>query len=190
MIKGSRNLLQASIDDRAEVIARLIQSVPEMIHAKFSEYEKYAWTVARDSSDGEEEVFRTIYSNEYDGFRPDDEAWMVIELYRSMVMLICSFAETTIKDLLPEPKPSFGSNYLCCAYNHLNESLSLGLKSIGKYWKGHQDFTQKRNDITHNRRDVVVTEEELIEAVKGAHSLLRAIADAIDKKDREQRRID
>ena len=189
MISGSRNLLQASIDDRAEVIARIIQSVPEMIHSKFFEYEEYARTVAKDSSDGDEEVFRTIYSNEYNGFRPDDEEWMVLELYRSMIMLICSFAEATIKDLIPEPKPSFGSNYLCCAYNYLNDSLSLGLKSIGKYWKGHQDFTQKRNDITHNRRDVEITEEELLDAVKGTHCLLRAIADAIDKKDREKRKI-
>jgi len=187
MITGSRNLLQASIDERAEVIARLIQSVPELIHAQFTEYEEYARTVARDSSDGDEDVFQTIYSNEYNGFRPDDEEWMIVELYRSMVLLICSFAEGTIKDILPEPKPNFSSNFLCCAYNYLNDSFSLGLKTIGKYWKGHQDFTQKRNDIAHNRRDVEVTKEDLLDAIKGSHDLLRAIADAIDKKEREQR---
>lgn len=189
MIRGTRTLLQASIDERTEVIVRLIQSVPELIHTKFSEYEEYARNVARDSSDGDDDVFRTICWNEYTAFRPDDEEWMVVELYRSMVMLICSFAEATIKDLLSEPKPKNGSNFLCCAYNSLNDSLSLGLKSIGKYWKGHQDFTQKRNDIAHNRRDVSVTEEELLDAVKGAHCLLRAVADAIDKKEREQREV-
>ena len=187
MITGARSLLQASIDERAEVITRLIQSVPEMIHAKFSEYEEYARTVARDSSDGDDEVYRTIYWNEYNGFRTDDEEWMVLELYRSMVLLICSFAEGTIKDILPEPKPSFSSNYLCCAYKYLNINLSLGLKSIGKYWSGHQDFTKKRNDIAHNRKEVDVTVEELMDGVEGAHCLLRAIADAIDKRDRAQR---
>ncbi len=189
MIRGTRTLLQASIDERTEVIVRLIQSVPELIHTKFSEYEEYARNVARDSSDGDDDVYRTIYWNEYTAFRPDDEEWMVLELYRSMVMLICSFAEATIKDLLSEPKPKNGSNFLCCAYNSLNDSLSLGLKSIGKYWKGHQDFTQKRNDIAHNRRDVSVTEEELLDAVKGAHCLLRSVADAIDKKERAGRSI-
>ena len=188
MFTGGRSLLQARIDDRAEVITRLIQSVPEMIHAKFSEYEEYAQTVAIDNSDGDEDVFRTIFSNEFNGYRPDDEEWMVIELYRSMVLLICSFAEGTIKDLLRDPKPSFSSNYLCCAYNYLNNSLSLGLKSIGEYWSGHQDFTTKRNDIAHNRKEVDVTVEELLNAIKGAHNLLRAIADAIDMRDRAQRK--
>ena len=48
-------MLQASIDERTEVIVRIIQSVPEMIHSKFFEYEEYARTVAKDSSDGDEE---------------------------------------------------------------------------------------------------------------------------------------
>lgn len=105
---------------------------------------------------------------------------MIIELYRSMVMLIYSFAETTIRDFLPDPKPSFSSNYLCKAYKYLNKQFSLGLKSIGKYWKSHQSFTKKRNDIAHNRKEVDITEVELLEALRGVRILLRAIADAIN----------
>ena len=63
MITRGRSLLQARIDERAEVIARLIQSVPEMIHAKFSEYEEYARTIARDSSDGDDEEHGEDYED-------------------------------------------------------------------------------------------------------------------------------
>ena len=180
MITGSRNMLQTSIDERAEVIERIITSVPELIHIRFLEYEKQAQVIARDNSDGDQDVYSTILSNVYGAYRPEDEEWMVLEFYRAMVMLICSFAETTIKRLLKNPGQSFGSNYLCNAYNQVNRESGLGLETIGNYWPEHQDFTQKRNDITHNRKDVIVSQGELLKALSGVHTLLRAVADAFD----------
>ena len=182
MISGSRSILQASVDERAEVISRLISATPVLIHAKFEEYDQNARKVAVKNCDGDDEVYSTIYANKLSASHPDDEEWMILEFYGSMVMLICSFAESTIRDLLPDPKPSFSSNFLCNAYNYLNKVLSLNLKSIGNYWKGHQDFTQKRNDIAHNRRVVDVSEKELYDAIDGVHTLLRVIADALDTK--------
>ena len=77
---------------------------------------------------------------------------------------------------------SFKSNYLCCAYKQVREENSFDLKRIGYYWKKHQDFTKTRNDIAHNRREVVITEEFLFQAIDGVHTLLRAIADAFENK--------
>lgn len=174
-------MLQASIDERTDVIARLIISAPDLIRSSFINHEKNAKAFAKDNSDGDADVYSSLFLSYNNEFRPEEEEWMLFEFYRAMVMLICSFAETKLKGLLKNPAHSFSSNYLCNAYNQINNESNLGLRSIGHYWKGHQDFTKKRNDITHNRRDVDVTQDELLTALSGVHSLLRAVADAFDR---------
>ncbi|MBR5175457.1 MAG: hypothetical protein IKW89_05950 [Bacteroidales bacterium] len=187
MITGYRSLLQASIDDKSAVLNRLVFSVPELIHRSFVELEDNAHETALKNSDGEMEIYFSIYHNESERYRPEDEEWMITEFYRSMVLNISSFAETTIKSLLQNPDERFHGNYLFNAFNKLNEESYLQLDGISTYWEGHQDFTQKRNDIAHNCRDVDITAEELYDAINGVHRLLRAIADALNLRTAEGR---
>ena len=178
-------MLQAEIDNNHEVIGRLISSVPDFIRSYFEKAEKDAKEIALHSCDFDRAIYETIFNNIYNQAHPDDEGWMVYEFYRSMVLLVCSFAETTIKGLLNDPDEHFRGNYLCCAFNKINEEKKLNLKRIGNYWKGHQKFTKKRNDIAHRRSDVGVTKEELFEALDGVHKLLIAIADSLDEKSKK-----
>ena len=189
MAFGTRNMLQASIDERSEVIARVIEEVPHLIHKQFREYEQEAETVASDGCDGDKDVYLSIFNSILNAYNPDDEQWMIEEIYRSLVLLIVSFAETTVKHLLKDPNQKFkGGNYLCKAYNQVNEDLSLNLKKIGQYWKGRQDFIKVRNDIAHGRSEDPVDKNFLLTGLSGVHKLLRAIADAIDMKEQQKRK--
>ena len=176
-------MLQASVDENCDIILRLLSTVPVLISDYFEEAKIEADSVARDSSEGDENVYNTIFNNIYGSSRPEDKEWMIDEFYRSMYMLIFSYVETTIKGLLMNPNERFGSDYLCKAYNQLRKENSFRLKKIGQYWKGQQDFRQKRDDIAHNRREVSVSKEELLGAIDGIHALLRAIADAFYLRD-------
>ena len=184
MIARGRSMLQAKVDENCEVIRRLVSSVPTFIRSFFEKAENEAKEIALHSCDFDREVNATIFNSIYGQVHPDDEECMVNEFYRSMVLLVCSYAETTIKGLLSDPNERFKGNYLCCAFNKINKEKDLKLKKIGKYWKGRQDFIKKRNDIAHRRRDVDITKEELFEALEGAHKLLRTIADALEEKRR------
>ena len=182
MISGSRSMLQAKVDDNCEVIARIIDTVPQLIHEQFSVYEKEAEIVAKEASGDDKEMYLSIYNSICNQNRPGDEDLMISEFYRSMVLLISGFAETTIKGLLKDPSMKLKGNYLCTSFNLVNKEHSLGLKSIGKYWKDYNDFINKRSDIAHNNREVEVSKDELFEDLKGVHIILRAIADAFEKK--------
>lgn len=186
MISGSRSMLQASVDDRREVIERLIATVPNQIKNHFNGLEDSARRLAEENSAGDNEEYSSILSGEYESYHPEDEERMIMDFYRSMVLLICSYAETTIKSLLAKPDQTFKSNYLCCAFKQIKYESDLDLKGIGYYWQGHQQFVRKRNDIAHRHQDVCVNENELMVALSGAHSLLRAIADAIEVKRKEK----
>ena len=189
MIEGTRSMLQASIDERSEVIARIIEEVPRLIHKQFGEYEQEAKTLASDGSDGDKDIYLNIYNSTLGAHNPDDEYWMIEEINRSLVLLIVSFAETTVKHLLKDPNQKFkGGNYLCKAYNQVNKELSLNLKKIGQYWKGRQGFIKVRNDIAHGRSEVPVDKNFLITGLSGVHKLLRTIADAIDMKEQQKRK--
>ena len=51
-------------------------------------------TIAIETSDSDREMYCSIYKSICNQYRIDDEEWMISELYRSIVMLIVSFAET------------------------------------------------------------------------------------------------
>ena len=182
MVSGGRSMLQANVDETTEVIKRLISTVPMLIHNRFAEVEKLAYSVAIGESEGDDDVYLTVFNSINGQNKPEQEEWMIQEFYRSSVLLICSFAETTLKGLLKNPEECFKSNYLCCAYKKIREENGFKLKPIGKYWKRRQIFTKTRNDVAHNRREVIVSKEELFEAIDGVHALLRAIADAFEEK--------
>ena len=179
-------MLQASVDDRKEVIERLISTVPDSIKNHFKDLEYKARLQTEVDSDGDYEVYSSFLRSAYEAYHPEDEEWMIMDFYRSIVLLICSYAETTVKSLLAKPDQTFKSNYLCCAFNQIKSESNLDLKGIGYYWPGHQQFVKKRNDIAHRHQDVYVNENELMVALSGAHSLLRAIADALEVKRKEK----
>ena len=173
-------LTRLHTERKSAMIMEQYEGNPSVTLLHFSDLHGDAENLARDISEGDWDIYSSVFNSINAQQQPEDEHWMIEEFYRSMVMLICSVAETTIKSLLKNPDERFGSNFLCKAYKKLNEENSLGLKTIGKYWKGRQGFTKKRNDIAHRRRDVDVTKEELYEAINGVHKLLRAIADAFE----------
>ena len=175
-------MLQAKINERSDVLSRLVDNVPRLIREQFNQYNKEAEDEARANCDGDMEVYWSMYRSFLDAYCPEDESWMVEEFYRSMVMSICSFAEGMVKGELKNPNQVFRGNYLCCSFNQVNREKNLGLKRIGVYWPGHKAFIKMRNDIAHSRRNVIVTPTELYDAIRGVHNLLRAMADAIAAK--------
>ena len=175
-------MLQATIDERRDVIERLIEEVPRLIHNQFKDYEQEAKITAADSCDGDNDIYLTIYHNTLAVHNPDDEEWMIGEIYRSLVLLIVSFAETTIQKLLNNPKQKFKGNYLESAYNQVNKEKCLNLKSIDCYWKSRNTFINIRRNIAHQQGDVPINKQLLLDGLSGAHHLLRTVADAIDTR--------
>ncbi len=175
-------MLQASIDERRDVIERLIDEIPRLIQNQFRDYEKDAKNTASDSCDGDKDIYLTIYHSTLAVHNPEDEEWMIEEIYRSLVLLIVSFAETTIQQLLNNPKQKFKGNYLESAYNQVNKEQFLNLESIDYYWKGRSSFINIRRNIAHQQGDVHINKQLLLDGLSGAHYLLRTVADAIDKR--------
>ncbi len=186
MVAHGRSMLQVKVDENCVVLRRLIETIPDLIHSHFKEVEKMAANIATNSCDGDVDVYLSEYNSILELYRSNDEDWMILEFYRSMCLLVYSFAETTIRGLLKDPDEKFKNHFLCNAYNKLREENELKIKKIGQYWKGHQEFTQKRDYISHNRRDVIVTDKELLDAVDGVHLLLRTIADAFENKRKDE----
>lgn len=194
MISGVRNMIQASIDEKAEVIQRLISRTPDLIQNEFDAIEIEAKKIAEEKCNEDPEVCRTIY-NRYISQRAEDEVWMIMEFYQSMVLLICSFAETTLKSMMKktQSRRMNGVRYLDDRFAKIRDQYELtSFPEIEFFWPHYSSFLDKRNDIAHGHKDdadqndcekfVVVEKEELVNALEGAHRLLRSIADAIDIK--------
>lgn len=178
-------MLQTSIDERCNVIARIIDEVPKLIHIQFSLYEHEAELLATKNCDADSEIYETVYNNTLNSFRHEDELWMIEETYRSMVLLIASFAETTIKGLLKNPNIKFKRStekYIYQVYDQVRKESLFNLEDIEYYWKDCSGFFDLRNAIAHDHELVQVERSYLFDALFGAHSLLRAIADELDSK--------
>lgn len=196
MIARTRTILQARIDENYEVIKRLISSVPDMIRASFAKAEDDAKEIALHSCDFDRVVYFDIYKSLHDQVRPEEEEWMILETYRSYVLLICSYAETTMKSMMKRPfeKRKSGLRFIEDSFNQIKGKYQLvEVPEIVELWPNFGVFFDKRNDIAHgykdekdyeNLKEVIVEKKELAEALEGAYKLLRSCADAIDIKER------
>ena len=138
----------------------------------------------------------SIYSNIYSSQRQEDEEWMLMEFYRSMVLLVYSFLETTMKSMMKEPsnKRKWNIGFLQYSYTNIKDQYELSdFPEIEFFWPHYSSFLDKRKIITHGFKnstdqndydEIIVEEEELVNALDGVHRLLRSIADAIDIKNR------
>ena len=182
MISKGRTMLQASVDERAVVLKILITTVPELIHTAFIKCAQELEIEANKCSDEDYEVYISMYQSLSERYRLEDESLMIEEFYRSMVLLICGFAECTLKGELLNPNQRFKGNYLNSVYKQVNAEQKLELKGMGFYWKNHMSFKKTRNQIAHSKCEAYISKAELLEALDGVHTLLRAVADAIAAK--------
>ena len=185
--------MQARIDEKAEVLRRLISSAPALIKEEFKSLDAEAKSISENESNGDPDVFDSIYRSIYASQRLEDEEWMLMEFYRSMALLIYSYLETTMKSMMKMPsKRRWDIGFLQYSFTQIKDQYELsGFPEIDFFWPNYSSFLEKRKQITHGYKDsdnlndyeeTLVEEDELIKALEGVHRLLRSIADAIDIK--------
>ena len=194
MISGTRNMMQARIDEKAEVLRRLIGRTPALIKEEFKSLDAEAKSISENESNGDPDIRDSLYGSIYASQRLEDEEWMLLEFYRSMALLIYSYLETTMKSIMKRPsiKRKWSIGFLQYSYTQIKDQYELsGFPEIEFFWPNYSSFLEKRKQITHGNKDyddlydyeeTFVEEDELIKALEGVHRLLRSIADAIDIK--------
>lgn len=183
MIAKGRNDLQAYIDEYAIVLERLLVEVPEQIKSSFRELEQ---EIDKTAADLPREEACTIKDSLIMAYRIGDETIMLESFYKSMVIMICSYCETTLLSMLPidiQKQYKYKGKKIESYYKAIQEHYGVKLQPIGKVWKGNYDFVKFRNGITHGKEydNTLLTSEYLYTNLKMAKHLLRSTADIIGR---------
>ncbi|MCM1223154.1 MAG: hypothetical protein NC548_52755 [Lachnospiraceae bacterium] len=183
MIAKGRNDLQMHIDEYAIVLERLLFEVPKQIKSSFSELKKEIEGTA--VSLPPEEAY-TIKSSLTEAYRMDDEAEMIESFYKSMVIMICSYCETTLLSMLPTDIQEQYKNKgrkIDIYYKTIQRYYGVKLQPIKKVWRDKCDFVKFRNDITHGKEydNTPLTSEYINSNLKMAKHLLKTTADIISR---------
>lgn len=181
MIAKGRNGLQAHIDEYAIVLERLLSEVPKQITASFKELEQ---EIDKTSADLPCEEASAIKDSLTMAYRIGDETIMLESFYKSMVIMICSYCETTLLSMLPidiQKQYKNKGKKIDSYYKAIQEHYDIKLKPIGKLWRGKRSFIKFRNDITHGKEydTTFLTSEYLNSNLKMVKHLLRTTADII-----------
>ncbi len=186
MIAKGRNMVQAHIDETDQVLKRLLTEVPLMIKEEFHKMDNENKEIAKDSADGDVEVEQSIYNSLSKDYRMDNEDAMIQNFYKSMVLMVCSYCETSMKFMLSTRKlPRYGkkkTSYIDRLLKGINRVYGLNVK-IDLFWSGKSEFCTLRNDIAHNFVEIPFISKEYIAVnLDGVKRLLRHLADEVDKK--------
>ena len=183
MIAKGKNDLQAHIDEYAIVLERLLVEVPEQIKSSFCELEQ---EIDKTAADLPSEEACTIKDSLEMAYRMDDKTEMLESFYKSMVIMVCSYCETTLLSMLPTDIQEQYKNKgrkIDIYYKAIQKYYGVKLQPIGKVWKGKCDFVKFRNDITHGKEydNTLLAYEYLNSNLKMAKHLLRTTADIISR---------
>lgn len=175
--------MQVRIDTTAIVLERLLAEVPRQIKDSFKELEKM---IDEDVVDMPYEEAWPVKSSMEEACRMEDETEMLESFYKSMVIMICSYCETTLLSMLPidiQKQYKYKGNKIDSYYKAIQEHYNIKLKSIGQLWRGKKGFIKFRNDITHGKEyDItLLTPEYLNYNLKMVKDLLRTNANIISK---------
>lgn len=177
-------MIQAEINQKEEALNELIQIVPRMINERYFKVEKELMKESNDTAT----ILLQIQ---------EQEQWMKREFYYSMVMLICSYAESIMKKMalyvqVKIPGRKSKNKKIKRIYNsikNINDDILKSLPTITTQWPNIDEFFDKRNNIAHGLDDdniyettnITVEEHEILTALNGAYKLLRETANAVEK---------
>lgn len=181
MVAKGRNDLQMHIDEYAIVLERLLFEVPKQINSSFSELKKEIEGTAVGLP--LEEAY-TIKSSLTEAYRMDNEAEMIESFYKSMVIMICSYCETTLLSMLPidiQEDYKYKSKKIDIYYKVIQVHYDLKPRAICKLWKEKTVFVNLRNNIVHGKKynSSLLTHEYLNTNLQLVKNMLRTIADTI-----------
>lgn len=183
MISGYRSMIQTEIDQIEEALNGLIQIVPGMIDKKYSELESKLTQEIKDNTALIDQI-------------QEQKQWMKLEFRYSMVMLICSYAESLMKKMalyvqVKNPEEKSRQKKIKRFYNgikQISDDILKSLPEITTQWSNIDEFFDKRNIIAHGLDDdiiyetnITVEEHEILTALNGAYKLLRETANAVEK---------
>ena len=183
MIAKGRNDLQVHIDEYAIVLERLLSEVPEQIKSSFCELEQEIDKTADDLPVEEVYAIKDALAMAY---RMDDKIEMLESFYKSMVIMVCSYCETTLLSMLSTDIQEQCRNKgrkIDIYYKAIQRYYGVKLQPIGKVWKDKCGFVKFRNDITHGKEydNTLLTSEYLNANLKMVTHLLRTTADIISR---------
>ena len=176
-------MIQTEIDQIEEALNGLIQIVPGMIDKKYSELESKLTQEIKDNTALIDQI-------------QEQKQWMKLEFRYSMVMLICSYAESLMKKMalyvqVKNPEEKSRQKKIKRFYNgikQISDDILKSLPEITTQWSNIDEFFDKRNIIAHGLDDdiiyetnITVEEHEILTALNGAYKLLRETANAVEK---------
>lgn len=181
MISYGRSDLQSYIEEYAIVLERLLQEVPRQIKLSFCELEKEIEENVIDLSDEEAD---TMKDGLIQAYRLNDEDEMLESFYKSMVIMINCYCETTLLSMLPtdiQGRYRYKDKKIDRYYKEIQKNYDIKLKPISEVWKNMRGFVEFRNDIIHSKKydTTLLTIDYLDLNLKEVKRLLRTTADAI-----------
>lgn len=180
MIAHGRNALQVYIDETAMVLERILTEVPLQIKSSFRELERI---IEKETAGLPYEEAWSLKSSMENGCRIDDESEMLEAIYKSVVVIICSYFERTLKLILPDDvnyKRENGESNIDALFRAVTSAFGLhDLGTIDSLWTSKKQFTRLRNDIIHNKKyDTSLLNEDYIKSnLEMVKNTLRTIAD-------------
>lgn len=174
-----RNLFEAYIDEKAEMLERLIQEVPTLIHQEYEKRDEFARNIAKQNSDDDLEVESSIY-NSYSGLI-DGASEMINDFYSSIVLMISRYCEITLKIIADCEQIKGKRSKIDMYYNIISRKYDIKLLPIKKIWKGKTNFCKKRNSITHEK-DIKIDKNYLLDNLNAVNQLLHNTIDLIPKE--------
>lgn len=183
-VAKGRNHFEVYIDEKADLLERMIHEVPTIIHQEFENGEEYYRTIAHQNSSEDFEIYSSIYNSFSECLEGESE--MIEDFYLSMAVMISRYCETTLKKIAVCDKiKKSNTSKIDLYYEMIATKYGIELLDIDSIWTNKKVFMTKRNEITHDG-DIQVTKEELLINLEQVRHLLQCTIKAVPIKNTNQ----
>ena len=183
-VAKGRNHIEVYIDEKADLLERMILEVPTIIHQEFENKEKYFRNIVQQNPGEDLDNYSSIFSSFSSCL--DGEPEMIEDFYLSMVVMISRYCETTLKKIAVCDKiKKSNTSKIDLYYEMIASKYGIELLDIDSIWTNKKVFMTKRNEITHDG-DIQVTKEELLINLKQVRHLLQCTIKAVPIKNTNQ----
>ena len=176
--KGMTNR-EWNINEKARCLQYLLTSVIESVDEMRTSYIENVSKLAEAESEGDAEIRyerEQYYLNVFNISIPDDMEQIFLQ---SMVVQICTYIESILKDIAQNKKQDKGFSNIESLYNHIQKEKNKCLGLITNHITDWLRLHKMRNDITHNGYTTEhLTQQYIEKTIEEARSFLMTVEKA------------